>query len=83
MLVVFSAAPPGQPRNITVESIGATWACVHWDPLFMANTSIMHYEIIAHHVNADVAMVNVTTAKSNTCFNVTGLLPGTTYEWTV
>ena len=41
------------------------------------------YEITAYAINLYFAIVNVTTANSNTFFNTTGLLPGTTYEWTV
>ena len=78
--MVFSTAPPGQPRNIAVESIGATWTQIRWNLPFVAESPISYYEITAR---TSIAVVNVTTANSNPFFNVTGLLPGTTYELTV
>ena len=80
---LISTAPPGQPRTVAVESIGATWVLICWDPPFIAESPISHYEITARPTNVDVAMVTVTTANSSTFFNVTGLLPGTTYDLTV
>ena len=80
---LISTAPPGQPRTVAVESIGATWVLICWNSPFVAESPISHYEIIARASNADVAMVTVTTANSSTYFNVTGLLPGTSYELTV
>ena len=80
---LISTAPPGQPCTVAVESIGATWVLICWNSPFIAESPISHYEIIARASNADVAMVTVTTANSSTYFNVTGLLPGTSYELTV
>ena len=76
----ISTAPPGQPHNIACESIGATWIHISWDPPVMADSLISHYEITAR---TDIAMVTVITANNNTFFNITGLLPGTTYDLTV
>ena len=80
---LISTAPPGQPRTVAVESVGATWVLICWDSPFTAESPISHYEITARPANADIAMVTVTTASNNTFSNVTGLLPGTTYELTV
>ena len=62
---LISTAPPGQPRTVAVESIGATWVLICWDPPFIAESPISHYEITARPTNVDVAMVTVTTANSS------------------
>ena len=52
----------------------------------MANTSITFYSTTARNLNAtgdDVVNVVRNTSTNSTFFNVTGLLPGTTYELTV
>ena len=48
----------------------------------MADSSILHYEIIARVVGHGERRV-LETDTNITSFNVTGLLPGTTYELTV
>ena len=48
----------------------------------MADSSISHYEILARVIDSG----EIRTMETNTnitSFNVTGLLPGTTYELTV
>ena len=76
-------APPGQPLNVAVENVGATWIHVCWGRPFNAESLISRYEITARPANVDIAMVTVTTTNNSTFFNVTGLLPGTTYDLTV
>ena len=48
----------------------------------MADFSISHYEILARAVDHG-EIVTMETDINVTYFNVTGLLPGTTYELTV
>ena len=50
----------------------------------MSEYPISHYDILANAVDIPNLKVNVTISGNNvTFFNVTGLLPGTTYELTV
>ena len=56
---------------------------VCWGRPFNAESLISRYEITARPANVDIAMVTVTTTNNSTFFNVTGLLPGTTYDLTV
>ena len=48
----------------------------------MAASPISHYETIAREMDGK-GVVTVTTFTSSTFLNVTGLLPGTTYNLTV
>ena len=83
-MIPFSIAPPGQPRTLAVENIGATWLCICWDAPFEIESPISNYEIIARATDDDnTGLVNVSTTDNSTFFNVTGLLPGTTYNLTV
>ena len=54
-----------------------------WTAPLIADSSISRYEIMARSLEKSAAMVMVSTMSSVTFFNVTGLLPGTTYELTV
>ena len=49
----------------------------------MAEFPISYYLINAQNLNSSVRMVATNTTTNITTFNVTGLLPGTTYELTV
>ena len=48
----------------------------------MANSPISRYQIIGREVNG-AGVVTVNTTTNATAFNVTGLLPATTYSFTV
>ena len=76
-------APPGQPRTISIETAVATHFRVCWDPPFNFDSPISYYLINAHNLNSTGGMVVANTTNNATFFNVTGLLPGTTYELTV
>ena len=57
-----------------------------WDAPFNFDSSISFYTINARNLNSSEGMdeLAVTNTSTNaTFFNVTGLLPGTTYELTV
>ena len=59
---------------------------MHWDVPFNFDSPISFYTINACNLNSSGGMdeVVVTNTSTNaTFFNVTGLLPGTTYELTV
>ena len=81
LLIYFFTVPPSQPRNITIQNIGTTWASISWDPPLMAEFPVSCYDILAQAV--DLHTLNRTTANNSTFFNVTGPLPGTTHELTV
>ena len=81
-------APPGQPRTLSVETIEAVYTLIHWEAPFVAKSPISCYAINTHNLNRTAAgrkndVVVVNTITNVTFFNVTGLLPGTTYELTV
>ena len=55
-----------------------------WDAPFEVESPISYYEVIARATdNNNAGLVNVSTTDNSTFFNVTGLLPGTTYNLTV
>ena len=64
-----------------MDSIGATWALICWTAP-SGDSMISRYEILAREVNGS-GLVNVTTGNNSTFFNVTGLLPATTYSLSV
>ena len=72
--------PPGQPQGLIVMDIQVTSATIHWSPP-PDNSPIAYYLINATRIGK--AGVLLTTAGFVTSYNVTGLLPGTTYELTV
>ena len=87
-LVFFSSpATPGPPSVPAVENIGATWACICWDAPVMADSLISRYQIRACSLNSSTESNNLkvttNTITNDTFYNVTGLVPGTTYELTV
>ena len=82
ILASIYIAVPGPPSVPAVDSIGATWAHIRWDSSLMVNSPISHYQIIGREVNG-VGVVTVNTTNNATFFNVSGLLPATTYSFTV
>ena len=71
---------PCEPSQLSVDSIGATWALISWTA--PSNSTISRYEILAREVDGS-GLVNVTTDNNSTLFNVTGLLPATNYSLSV
>ena len=73
--------PPDQAHALTVENTEATSIHISWRPPTLATLHPFYYLINANNLNGtyDTKQANTT----NTFFNVTGLLPGTTYELTV
>ena len=78
----MSLATPGPPSIPAVENIGATWARVCWDAPMMADSPISRYQIIAREIGG-AGIVTENTTTNATMFNITGLLPATTYSFTV
>ena len=64
-----------------MDSIGTTWALVSWTAP-SGDSMISRYEILAREVDGS-GLVNVTTDNNSTLFNMTGLLPATTYNFSV
>ena len=79
----FFTATPSPPSNPTIKDVSATWLQICWTVPLMADSPISRYEIIAHPLDNSAGMVTVSTMSSVTIFNVTGLLPGITYQLTV
>ena len=79
-------APPGQPQSLSVDLVKATSFGISWTAPVEANSPISHYVVNALNLNSTGVMSMVVTANTTTnatSFNVTGLLPGTTYEMAV
>ena len=84
--MLWHAAIPGPPLTLAVDSIGATSALICWEPPLVADSPITFYSIKARNLNATGGVNGIVvrnTTTNSTFFNVTGLLPGTTYELTV
>ena len=79
-MVAFSSVLPGQPVTLSVEKVGPTWVQITWETPRSIDFPITHYEVIAR---ADVIIRNMSTPNNNTFVNVTDLLPGTDYNFTV
>ena len=82
----WSAVLPSQPSSVKVEHSEATSIELHWKSPFMTPSPILYYAVYANNLNksddedADLQLTNDITMTS---FNVTDLLPGTTYELTL
>ena len=77
------AVTPDEPENLAVDTIGATCITVCWTaPL---NSFVSYYLINARNLNdtGNNFKLVANTSTNVTFYNVTGLLPGTTYELTV
>ena len=77
--------PPGQPHMILVKGSEATSFELCWEASIQSDSPTSYYLIRACNVNssAEIDKVTTTTISNETFINVTGLLPGTTYELTV
>ena len=80
----FTDPAPGPPRTLSVENVGATWIQICWQSPFEVEFPISRYEIIARATdNPNTIIRNMSTPDNTTFVNVTRLLPGTTYNFTV
>ena len=81
-IVHIYTVPPDQAQDLTVEGTKTTSISISWKPLIANSLRVQYYLInVNNSMNDDIIQVNTTT--NVTFYNVTGLLPGTTYELTV
>ena len=81
-LFINFTATPGQPGIPFADSVGATSISIHWNSPSVVQFPVSYYLVNASSLN-NVAIIEFNTTTNITSFNVTGLLPGTTYELTV
>ena len=82
MTSYIDTVPPDQAHDLTVERFAATSISISWKPPITNRLRVQYYLInVNNSMNDDIMQVNTTT--NVTFYNVTGLLPGTTYELTV
>ena len=82
MYIIYTrAVTPDEPQNPSVDTLGATYMLVCWTAPF--NSFVSYYLINASSLNGTGRNLVANTSNNATIFNVTGLLPGTTYELTV
>ena len=77
--------PPSPPTDITIQSvdIGSTYVRVCWQaPLFLGIPEVTRYEVTATPLGGGTPVTARTTDNSRDV-NMTGLLPGTNYEFRV
>lgn len=83
---MFLPGPPSQPLTLSVDTIGATYFRVCWEEPRDILSPISYYLINTNNLNGtggvDDTLIRNTTIDIRV-FNITGLLPGTTYELTV
>ena len=81
--LLSSLAPPGEPHAVTTKVVGATWIFLTWEAPDMTEYPTTSYEIRRNDSQIESSPLLLTTGNNDTFFNVTDLLPGTTYELTV
>ena len=77
---------PDQAYGLSVESVESTSISITWQPPTLTSLHVLYYIINADNLNSSVGDNNVkqvNTTDNVAFYNVTGLLPGTTYELTV
>ena len=86
-LQLFSTTvPPSRPTNVSIQSvdIGPTFARICWQPpSFRGIPTVSRYLITVTLVNSTAQPLTLSTGDATRDFNVTGLAPGTTYEFRV
>ena len=80
---MLSLAPLSEPHAVTVKSVGATWIFLTWEAPDNTEYPTTNYEIRRNNSQTDAGPLLLNTGNNDTFFNVTGLLPGTTYELAV
>ena len=88
LLSLTVPVPPSPPSNVFIQSmdIGATFARICWQPPSSSSIGIpavSRYVITVTQVNSTADPLNFNTTDATEDFNVTGLAPGTTYEFRV
>ena len=86
-LQLFSTTvPPSRPTNVSIQSvdIGPTFARICWQPPTSKGIpAVSRYLITVTQVNSTADPLTFFTTDATRDFNVTGLAPGTTYEFRV
>ena len=85
-MLLSATAPPSQPTNISIErmDVGPTFARVWWQvPLFRGIPRVSRYVITATPIDGGTDSLTFYHNDSRRDFNVTGLAPGTRYEFHV
>jgi len=84
ILFFFLPVTPSEPRNVSVDSVGGTWAVISWlMPELIGRPPSTEYRItdnILLNANVSTAVQNDTDTVT---VNVTVLLPATEYQFTV
>ena len=70
------------PSIPTIESTGATWAFISWTAPLVDDSLISYYKIATRAVDTGEICTSMTTTNA-TNFNVTGFVPGISYELTI
>ena len=84
--IMLLLGPPSQPLTLSVDVIGATYFRVCWEEPLNILSPISYYLINVTNLNGTGGMDDTfirNTTTDNRVFNITGLLPGTTYELAV
>ena len=81
----INTAPPGQPHTLSVKERDATLLHICWEAPVQSDSHISYYTITVCNLNSTIESNKVITDTTSnmTFYNVTALLPGTTYELTV
>ena len=77
------SGPPSPPLMLSVDVIGATYFRVCWQGPLTIISPISYYLISVNNLNGTGGMDNTfirNTTTDERDFNITGLLPGTTYQ---
>ena len=83
VLIMFLSGPPGRPHNLSVDVIEATYFQVCWQEPLTIISPISYYLINVTNLNSTGGMDSTfirNTTIANRVFNITGLLPDTTYR---
>ena len=81
-----TTVPPSQPISIFIQSmgVGLTFARICWQPpSFRGIPTVSRYLITVTPVDGGADSLTFSTNNSTRDFNVTGLVPGTRYEFRV
>ena len=82
----MNTVSPDQAYGLSVESVESTSISFSWQPPTLTSVCVLYYIINADNLNSSVGDNNVrqvNTTNNATFYNVTDLLPGTTYKLTV
>ena len=81
----FYAVPPGQPLNLTLESVSYSWVAIQWQvPNDLGTYGISFYNITVYklipHNSTEILIMEISTEDNETYANITGLQPGMSFR---